>query len=563
MKNKGIIIMLFFCFVITGINYAQNKNKNHPNVLFIVVDDMNDWIHCLNNYPDAVTPNIDRLANMGMLFTNTMCASPLCGPSRAAVFTGKRPETTHVYHNIGDYTDYAPNEISIPEYFKNAGYYSMGAGKLIHPTGNVVPKAFHEYGPGTGVVGTPFTDEELLTVNMDPTVVIKRGKLQVTLPMNGISTLDRPSNRWSTFDWGPLDITDSVMPDGKIALWAINKLNNSYKTPFFLAAGFYKPHQPFFAPRKYFDMYNQQSVSLPPTIAGDLNDLPWIGQQFGLLPWTAGTHKTVTEYGQWKEGIRGYLAVISFADAQVGKLLDALENSPYSDNTLIIFWSDHGWHLGEKEHWGKFTPWERSVHTSMIIVPPKKYQPKGFIPGTRCDALVSLLDIYPTLLEMCHLEPKTDLEGQSLLPLLMNPDTAWNFPQVTTIGIGNHSVRTKNWRYIKYFDGTEELYDHRSDPEEWFNLAGNPKFKIIKQRLSGYIPEDKRVKQFVRWSKWKAVIMNDGSFLLFDILEPSGISDQHNVADDNADVVRYIRTYLKEKNIHAKYVKITDFNNID
>jgi len=552
--SVGLLLLLVRGF---GQNINQDHvytDVNHPNVLFIVVDDMNDWIHCLNGHPDVITPNIDRLANRGILFTNVMCTSPLCGPSRAAVFTGKRPETTGVYHNVGNYTDYVPDEISLPEYFKNNGYYCMGAGKVIHPTGNVVPKAFSEYGPGTGIVGGPFTDEELRTTSMDPTYTVSRGKLQVVLPMNGISTIDRPNNKWSAFDWGPVDLTDDEMPDGKIANYGIKQLSKNYNKPFFLAVGFYRPHEPFFVPRKYFDMYNLKTIHIPPTVAGDLNDLPQIGKYFGLLPWTAGTHKTVTKHNKWKEGVRGYLAAISFADAQVGKVLDALENSAYNNETIIIFWSDHGWHLGEKEHWGKYTPWERSVHTSMIILPPEKYRPKGYTSGKRCDAPVNLLDIYPTLIDMCKLMPKTDIEGHSLVPLIVNPDTVWKNPDVTTIGRGNHSVRTKQWRYIKYFDGTEELYDHKTDPNEWFNLANNPEYSDIKKQLSECIPIDKNIKQFVRWGKWKAVICNNNKILLFDILEPFGISDQHDISATNQEVVKKIREYLINNEIKKRHI---------
>jgi arylsulfatase A-like enzyme len=227
----------------------------------------------------------------------------------------------------------------------------MGAGKLIHPTGNVVPKIFHGYGPGTGIVGGPFTSEELATKNMDPTYTVRRGKVDVVLPMNGISTIDRPNNQYSTFDWGPVDLTDDE-PDGQIANWAMQKLNNSYKKPFFLGVGFYRPHQPFFVPRKYFKYYSPHNIVLPPTIVGDLEDLSETGHNFALLPWTWGRHNTVVKHNQWREAVSGYLAAITFADAQVGKVLDALDTSPHADKTIIVFCSDHGWHLGEKEHWG-------------------------------------------------------------------------------------------------------------------------------------------------------------------------------------------------------------------
>ena len=535
---------------------AGLSDSKRPNVLFIAIDDMADWAGCLNGHPDVKTPNIDRLAERGMLFTNAHCVSPICGPSRAAVFTGMRPETTGVYHNRGNYTNYAPDAVAMPKHFMNNAYHVMGAGKLIHPTGNVVPEAFHEYGPDTGCVGGPFTPEELATKNMDPTYTVKRGKIDVVLPMNGISTIDRPTNQFSTFDWGPVNLDDDDMPDGKIAKWAVERLHQNHTKPFFLAAGFYRPHQPFFVPKKYFDMYPLDDVSLPATIAGDLHDLSETARNFALLAWTSGTHQTVTKYNQWRKAVQGYLASISFADAQAGRIIDALERSRYANNTWIVLWSDHGWHLGEKEHWGKHTPWQRSTRVPLVIVPPKNDKPKGFTPGRKCHAPVSLLSLYPTLLDICNLPPISQLEGKSLLPLLKDPQLPFNKAVVTTIGRGNHSVSTSQWRYIRYFDGSEELYDHHRDPHEWFNLADDEECSDIKRKLAKHIVKDPKFKQFARAGRYKAVIKTDGDVLLFDILEPMGISEQNDVADKHPDVIEYILRYLKKNRIESRHVTI-------
>ncbi len=208
----------------TSIAHGLTSQKR-PNVLFIAVDDMADWAGCLNGHPDVKTPNIDRLAKRGTLFTNAHCVSPICGPSRASVLTGMRPETTNVYTNKGTYIDYVPDAVSFPKHFRNNGYHVMGAGKINHAFGKVVEDNWDEYGPDAGIVGTPFTSEELMCEGMDPTRTIDRGKLKCTLPMNGgLSMIDRPTNKWDTFDWGPLDLEDDDFPDGQIANWAVGQL---------------------------------------------------------------------------------------------------------------------------------------------------------------------------------------------------------------------------------------------------------------------------------------------------------------------------------------------------
>lgn len=555
MKKKIQIHILILLSLPLFVSCSKVEQK--PNVLFIAVDDMADWVGFLDGHPDAITPNMDRLASQGIYFTNAHCVSPICGPSRAAILTGMRPETTGCYTNQGTYIDYVPNAVSLPRYFIDHDYYVMGAGKINHSLGMVVAGNWHEYGPDCGIVGTPFTNEELLTEGMDPTRVISR--LNCTLPMNGgLSLIDRPDMKWDTFDWGPLDIDDGDMPDGEIAQWAVEKLQQEHDKPFFLAVGFYKPHQPFFVPRKYFDIYDPEKINLPPTIAGDLDDVPQPGIDFAHAAWSAGTHKTVVKYNQWHEGVTAYLATITFADAQIGKVLHALDNSPYADNTWIILWSDHGWSLGQKEHWGKHDPWKASLKVPFIIVPPKNNTPEGFLKGSSCPAPVSLLDIYPTLIDICGLPGKEELEGQSLLHLVKDPESKWNEAVVASVGRGSHSVFTKQWRYIHYFDGSEELYNLREDPEEWTNLAGNPEYKELKQNLAVHIPMDDNYKQFARWGKWKAVITANGDMELYDIHETFGISEHNNVAEENPEIVETISKYLVENNIEQRHVMIPE-----
>ncbi|MCK5000647.1 MAG: sulfatase [Anaerohalosphaera sp.] len=554
LRRTGIGAMAMMC---GGSVFATAGKKKKPNVLFIAVDDMADWPGCVGGHPDAITPNIDRLANRGVLFTNAHCVSPICGPSRASVLTGQRPETTNIYTNKGTYSDYVPEAVALPLHFKKNGYHVAGSGKINHSLGMVNPELWHEYGPDCGVIGTPFTEEEFLSAGLEngQTRRIKRDGMDVVLPMNGgISLIDRPTMTWDTFDWGPIDVPDDQFPDGKIANWGAEQVQKKYDKPFFTAVGFYRPHQPLFAPKKYFEMYDPMKITLPPTIAGDLNDVPDAGKDFAGAAWSAGRHETVTKMNQWRQGVVGYLASITFADAQVGKVLDSLDRGEHADDTWIILWSDHGWSLGQKEHWGKHDPWKASLRVPMIIVPPKNADVAGFKAGSRCEAPVSLLDIYPTLIDACGLPKRRELEGRSLLPLVRNIEAKWDDAVVASIGRGTHSVFVKGWRYIHYFDGSEELYDLSVDSEEWFNLAGDEQYTDVKIRLAKHIPVDKRFKQFVRWGRWKYIVKTDGSIMLFDIHQVFGISEHFEVSKENPEVVEQIRSYLKENNITARHV---------
>jgi arylsulfatase A-like enzyme len=266
----------------------------------------------------------------------------------------------------------------------------------------------------------------------------------------------------------------------------------------------------------------------------------------------------VATHGAWRDAVRAYLATVSFADSLVGRVIDALDRSPHADNTWIILWSDHGWSLGEKEHWGKHVPWRESVRMPLMIVPPKGSQPTGFAAATRCNANVSLLDLYPTLIEACSLPDRSELEGKSLLPLVANPTAKWNEAVVSTVGRGTHSVSTDRWRYIRYFDGSEELYDLRDDPREWFNVANRDEHKQVKRKLASHIPQDKRLRQFVRWGRWKCAFPVEGEPMLFDYQGEFGISEQNDLAAEHPDVVAAIQKYLAENNITAGRVNMPD-----
>ena len=548
-------IKLLVIALLTVISIMSYSQEDSQNILLICVDDMADWVGCMDGYNGEVkTPNIDNLAQRGVLFTNAHCASPICGPSRAAILTGLRPEISGIYHNVGRYSDYTDAE-GFPLYFRQNGYTSLGAGKVNHGYGREIYENWDDYGPDTRHIGGPVNEEEMNIEGMDPTKYIKR--FDVSLPQNPGALIDRPFNKYSTWDYCAFDLPDSEMPDGRIALWGVDQLHKKHDKPFLIACGFYRPHQPFYVPKKYFDMYDLNDIEIPETIVGDMLDIPNPGIALAHGAWSSGKHETCLEYDQWKPLVRGYLAAISFADAQVGKLLDALDKGENGDNTWIVFLSDHGWHLGEKEHWGKHTPWRNSTRVPLIIIPPKGKSIEDFKPGTTCDAPVNLLDIYPTLIDIADLPEKRELSGKSLLPLIANPDTDWDEATVITIAHGNHAIHTKEWSYIHYYDGSEELYNTMEDPEEWENLANLPEFGSIIKKLKKHIPKD-RYKQFVRYGYWKACVLNSGEVELFNVQDGEGIAEQINEAGSNPKIVEYIADYLLNNRITDSYVNIPD-----
>ena len=252
--------------------------------------------------------------------------------------------------------------------------------------------------------------------------------------------------------------------------------------PFFLAAGIFRPHLPFYAPPKYFELYPQDSIQLPKINNDDLSDVPPAGK--ALATQRREDFELVMKTGKYREFVQSYLASISFADAMVGRLLDALDKSGHADNTVIVFWSDHGWHLGEKQHLHKFTLWERSTHIPFILVAPGVTKQRSI-----CHKPVGMLDLFPTLNELCKLPRVEGVSGQSIAPLLTQPKRSWLRPALTSHGQGNHALRSERWRYIRYADGGEELYDHSNDPNEWTNLAQRPEFADVKADHARWLPE--------------------------------------------------------------------------
>ncbi|MBL8209129.1 MAG: sulfatase [Bryobacterales bacterium] len=446
-----------------GIGEAATK----PNVLFLAVDDMNDWVGCLGGYPGVKTPNIDRLAQRGVLFRNAHCASPLCNPSRTALLTGRRADTTGVYNNDQFWRPVHPDYVTLPMHFKANGYHVAGAGKIFHHTaGANPPDQWDEFQL------QQFDDPWWRRPEWYPWV--KKEPNPPGHPFNGIQ------NFQGEFDWGVLPgRKDEDYGDWHAVRFAGDFLKRKQTKPFFLAIGLWHPHIPMFAPQRFFDMY--PDPRLPEVPETDLDDLPPMAQKFAAA--RRNEHERILKEGKWRDAVRAYLAAISFADFMVGKILDDLDRSPHAKNTVIVLWSDNGWHLGEKQHWHKSTLWERASHVPLIFAGPGTKAT-----GTPRTQTVSLLDIYPTLCELCQLPVRPELEGESLAPLLRDPK-AKHKPAVITFNPGNHAVRTERWRYIRYSDGTEELYDREADPNEYRNIAGQAQYDKLKADLRQYMPK--------------------------------------------------------------------------
>ena len=469
---------------------AQSASK--PNVLFIAIDDLNDWIGCLGGHPQALTPNIDRLAARGVLFTNAHCAAPACRPSRAALLTGLMPDKTGVWSNQSQSLEkLMPNAVMLPTPFAKAGYQTLGTGKLNHGNSNA---GFAEYvrveqrwSPITKKQSEYTTKELPSKSSNNPRHVItdSQGR-EVVLPLNRMPSDRAPSKKsGESFDWGPCDVPDSDFGDTQITDWAIRKLEDKREQPLFLALGYYRPHIPLWAPKRFFDRFKDTPGKLPPIKENDLDDLSETAKRWAREAVTAGAHQTVLKHEQWEEAIEGYLACVTYIDYEIGRLLDALDRSSLKEDTIIVLWSDHGWHLGEKEHWGKWTGWERSTRVPLIIAPPKNQAKHFAAAGSRCDQPVGLIDLFPTLTALCNVEPPKGLDGRSLAPLLRDPSEKTGRRLITTFDRGNYSVRTEKWRYILYADGNQELYDLQADPHEWDNLSGKAEFRGVIEQMRG------------------------------------------------------------------------------
>lgn len=444
-----ILAMAFASFFAVG--------AEKPNVLMIAIDDQNDWIGYLGGHPNAKTPNIDALAKRGTGFTNAHCQAPLCNPSRASLMLSKRPGSTGIYGLkpwFRDVPELADLE-TLPQYMRRHGYKTYTAGKIYHGNyGRTVPKEWDAVGPGA--TGRPFPPKKLV---------------------------DAPSGH-KLMDWGVFPHEDEDKGDWKIASWTVEQLDAMPKDePFFLSCGFFLPHVPCFATQKWFDLHPIETTALPIIKRDDRSDTPRFSW---YMHWKLPEPRLefLEDADEWLNLTRSYLACTSFVDAQVKRVLDSLEANGLKDNTIVVLWSDHGWHIGEKEITGKNTLWDDGTRVPLIFAGP------GVVSGQVTNQPAELLDIYPTLAELCGLPEKDGVEGLSLVPQLKDGSTKRERPAITTHNAGNHGIRSENWRYIIYADGSEELYDMVNDPNEWTNLAGDSKYDEIKAAHLKFAPKN-------------------------------------------------------------------------
>lgn len=441
-----------------------------PNVLFIAIDDMNDWTTLFDPANPIRTPNLERLAARGTFFARAYCNSPACNPSRTSVLTGVRPSTSGVYGNAADWRSALAGRAILPQHFRNHGYRTYTSGKIFHHHG----RAFHAYEAFDEYLEFPSNtpDEPMPAAHLN-------GVTHWTSPDGSPGSVISPN-----FDWGAWPARPEDHIDHRSVTWAIERMQHAAE-PFFLAVGIFRPHMPFFVPAGILEEYPLEELRLPETRADDFNDIPAEATRFiqrSSYRWMSTfAFESRRKPALLAEAVRAYQAAATYADRQIGRLLDALDATGRSADTVIVFWSDHGYHLGEKQHWEKFILTEKATHIPFIVVAP------GYAPGQRCARAVSLIDLYPTLTALCGLPAPDGLEGTSLVPLLEDPTAKWS-PALMTYEQGNHAVRSDRHRYIRYAGGAEELYDTESDPHEWQNLANAPGSRAIMDDLARWLP---------------------------------------------------------------------------
>lgn len=454
------LMLACFCVVAALVGDSPAADAQRPNVLFIAIDDQNDWIGAYGGHPLAKTPHLDSLARRGTAFLNAHCQAPLCNPSRTSLMLGLRSTTTGIYglapwfRNVPAWQD----RVTLPQHFKANGYRTLTSGKIYHGGIGGQESRHHEFdvwGPAGGIGIRP--QQKLIP----PT----------------------PGGNHPLMDWGVFPHRDEDKGDYQVASWTIDQLKAAPQDqPFFLAAGFFLPHVPCYVTQPWMDLYPDDDTVLPPVLAEDRNDTPRFSW---YLHWDLPEPRLqwLQANDQWRNLVRSYLASTSFVDTQIGRVLAALDEAGLRDNTVVVVWGDHGWHLGEKGITGKNTLWDRSTRVPLIFAGP------GISRGGKVTGPAELLDIYPTLLELCGLPARDDLEGLSLMPQLVDADTPRTRPAITSHNQGNHGIRSERWRYIRYADGSEELYDMLQDPNEWNNLAADPQFAAVIAEHHRWLPQ--------------------------------------------------------------------------
>lgn len=444
-------VVLFLALAGLFVNAADK-----PNILMIAIDDQNDWIGFMGGHPNAKTPHIDALAASGTAFTNAHCQSPLCNPSRTSLMVSKRPGSTGIYGLkpwFRDVAELADLE-TLPQFLMRNGYKSYTAGKIYHGRYGKEDGEWDVVGPGAS--GKPFPPKKLVNTPQPHRLV----------------------------DWGIFDHKDEEKGDWLVADWTEQQLDNMPKDePFFMACGFFLPHVPCYATRKWFEMHPEETTQLPLIKRDDRKDTPRFSW---YIHWKLPEPRLefLEDAGEWMNLTRSYLACTTFVDSQVKRVLDALDRNGLRENTIIVLWSDHGWHIGEKEITGKNTLWDDGTRVPLLFTGP------GVKAGQVCIKPAELLDVYPTLVDLIGSEKTDQLEGVSLLPQLEDASAERERPAITTHNAGNHGIRSENWRYIVYADGSEELYNMVEDPNEWTNLAGNPEYADVIAEHKKFVPTD-------------------------------------------------------------------------
>lgn len=452
---------------------APPKRGQRPNVLFIIADDLRDYPGWMRGHPQSVTPNMDALARRGMRFSNAHCNYALCNPSRTSLLTGMLPSSSGVHGNEQDWrrSVAVAGKPTLPSYFQAKGWLTAAGGKVFHANhGGPEGRLAGWHGGRRG-----FEEDAAWTLRFPkPGVQIPRLPVPTGRNFNGLDI-------WH-WDWGGVDVSDEETDDGLVVAWAADFLAAKQKGPFFLTVGLYRPHSPWYVPQKYFDeLPPVGEIVLPEVRENDLDDLPEAARGR-----KGADHQRILDKGLWQSAVRAYLANVRFCDAMLGRVISALDAGPHAENTIVVFTSDHGWYLGEKQMWHKGRLWEEATHVPLTISAPGVTQAE-----TASAEAVALVDLYPTLCDLAGLQPPEHLDGESLVPLLEKPESLRERPTVTMMGGGetaSYAVRDRRHRYIRYADGGEELYDHDTDPHEWTNLAGQAEFDEVKARLARAFP---------------------------------------------------------------------------